>query len=175
MNAFVRHLGEDYQKLPGLIQQAHHGVIHLEGNVFVRHGNMLARLFAGILKLPPAAESVQLTVDGYHEDSQMRWLRNFGGHQMQSCFRLEGDYLVENMGPVRLWMKLVVEQDTLQYKLCRASVWGVTIPAWFAPGLNAFEKEDNGNYIFGVRINLPVLGRLIEYGGTMRLHPSSID
>lgn len=169
MNAFVKHLGEKYSDLAGLVKQAHTGHIRLEGNVYVRHGNGLAKLFARVLKLPPAGESLRLVVNGYHEVDQMRWQREFEGHRMQSCFRLKGEYLVENMGPVKLWMKLGVDQGVLEYHLSKASLWGITIPRIFAPRLNAYEKEVDHHYVFGVRIDLPILGKLIEYSGQLQL------
>jgi hypothetical protein len=92
---------------------------------------------------------------------------------MQSRFRLEGEYLVEKMGPVKLWMKLRVQNTVLEYELVRASIWGVTLPARLAPQLRAFEKEEAGTYVFEVRIDLPILGKLIEYGGQLQLLISS--
>jgi len=169
MNAFIKHLGQDYDDLAELIKQAHLGHIRLEGNVYVRHGNTLARLFAGILNLPPAGESVHLVVDGYHEEQQMRWDRKFDGRLMQSCFRVKGEYLIENMGPACLWLTLGVEQGVLQYNLNRVSLWGITIPRWCAPRLVAYEKEVGSDYVFGVLIELPIVGKLIEYSGALQL------
>jgi len=168
MNAFVKHLGKNYNSLAELVKQAHTGDIRLEGDVVVRHGNSLAKYIARTLKLPPAGESVHLVVNGYHEEQQMRWQREFDGHLMQSCFRLNGEFLVENMGPVKLWLKLVVEQGVLQYHLSKASLWGIRIPSLLSPRLSAYEKEVDQDYVFGVRIDLPILGKLIEYSGKLQ-------
>jgi len=173
MNAFIRHLGQHYSQLSPLIKQAHIGTIRLEGEVFVRHGNALARLMCRVLKMPRAGESVQLIVDGFHEEDRMRWHRTFDGHEMRSGFIAQDDFLIEHLGPLKLWLKLAVDADgSLDYHLKRTSLWGIALPKWMAPELKASESEREGNYDFYVGISLPLVGKLIEYGGLIRLLPT---
>jgi len=171
MNVFIRHLGKQYPDLAELIKQAHIGDIQLTGSVFVRQGNLLARLLCKLLNMPKAGESVQLVVHGSHTDHEMRWSRTFDGHVMQSCFKEHGPYLVEKMGPISLWMQLRVADGALEYKLIRARFWGLPLPAFLAPKLKACEMEKTSGYDFAVRIDLPVIGKLIEYGGILKLSP----
>lgn len=99
----------------------------------------------------------------------MLWARDFGGVKMTSCFVKDGDFLVEQMGPIKLWLKLTSENGTLRYKLMKASCLGFTLLKRFSPTLEAFESEDSGFYVFGVRISLPLIGKLIEYQGKLVL------
>lgn len=169
MNAFVTHLGDAYAGLDELVRQAHSGEIRLEGPVRVRRGNRLASLLCDVLGLPPSAESVQLVVDGRHLPDCMEWERDFGGVKMVSRFVLQGEHLVERMGPVRLWLKLACLQGRLEYRLVRASIWGLPLPGRLRPTLEANEMEEGGCYRFRVAVGLPLVGRLIEYAGRLRL------
>lgn len=170
MNAFKRHLGEQFAALSPLIQQAHIGTIRLEGDVFVRHGNPVARLLCRILNMPREGETVKLVVDGYHESDSMRWNRCFDGHEMRSNFQQDGEFLIEQLGSLKLWLKLSVDDNgSLHYLLKRVSLWAISIPSWLAPGLVASESDQSGGYHFYVKITLPVVGKLIEYGGLISL------
>jgi len=174
MNAFIQHLGEHYSQLSPLIKQAHIGTIRLQGRVFVRHGNALARITCRFLRMPQASEAVYLIVDGFHESHSIRWHRSFAGHSMQSQFQAEGPFLIEHLGPLRLWLKLKVgDNGSLQYQLQRTSLWGITIPKWIAPGLVASEADCQGDYEFYVKISLLLVGMLFEYGGVIKLSPQS--
>ena len=174
MNAFKTHLGEHFTALSPLIQQAHLGQIRLCGKVFVRHGNQVARLLCRVLNMPAQGESVNLIVDGFHEADRMRWIRSFDGHEMQSNFQQQGEYLIEHLGPLKLWLRLSVDDSgSLNYQLKRVSLWGISIPRWLAPGLIASESDQDGGYYFYVKIALPFVGKLIEYGGLVTLSPAT--
>ncbi len=131
MNAFKRHLGEHFTALSPLIQQAHVGTIRLEGTVYVRHGNRIARFLCRMFNMPAAGEKVKLVVDGYHEQHSMRWHRSFAGHQMLSNFETQEKFIIEHLGPLKLWLKLSVDGNgSLNYQLERVSVGRISIPGW---------------------------------------------
>ncbi len=44
MNAFIKHLGGNFQSLHSIVQQAHIGDIKLSGNVRVSRGNFFAKI-----------------------------------------------------------------------------------------------------------------------------------
>ena len=86
--------------------------------------------------MPHAGEAVKLMVDGYHEAQSMRWHRSFDGHKVHSNLQQQGEFLIEHLGPLKLWLKLkVADHGLLQYQLKRVSLWGVRIPKWLAPWL----------------------------------------
>jgi hypothetical protein len=104
----------------------------------------------------------------------MDWQRSFAGHAMHSQFTLEGDNLVEKLGPLKLCMQLRVEETgKLNYCLQESRLWGMRVPARLSPSLLAYEDELNGRYHFHVRIALPAIGKLIEYGGVLELTPDA--
>jgi hypothetical protein len=169
MNLFADHLGPEYARLAELIKHAHLGDIKLEGYASVQRGNRIASLLCSLLGLPPNSESVKLTVNAQHRHDHVLWMRNFGGVAMTSCFVKDGDHLMETIGPVKFHMKLTVENGTLRYLLLKSSFLNLNLPAILSPSLDAFESEEAGFYHFGVRIELPVIGKLIEYKGKLLL------
>ncbi len=168
-NALQIHMGEDFYRLDPLIQTAHSGEIHLEGDVDVRRGRGLAALICHLQGMPAAGDSVRLQVHGSHYADAMLWRRDFAGRQLQSNFTLQGDFLVEKMGPLRLYLKLVARAGALVYQLSHVKYHGVRLPRWLSPSLAASEKSERGRYIFTVRVSMPLLGLLIQYAGALTL------
>ena len=169
MNAFIKHVGENFQHLHPVVRQAHIGDIKLSGNVRVSRGNFLATILCQILGMPKSSERVLLTVDGRHTDDAMIWNRRFGDVEMISHFELDGDFFVENMGPIKLWMTLKNKNGELIYTLEKSQFLFIPLPKFLSPTLSAFESENDGKYIFSVRVGLPVIGKLIEYSGELTL------
>ncbi|MET1079047.1 MAG: DUF4166 domain-containing protein [Pseudomonas sp.] len=169
MNALIDHLGPSFDALPALLQCAHRGTTRLHGKVRVQRGRGLAYLLGKVLGMPAAGPTVALSVLGEHDAEGMRWQRDFDGRQLVSHFRRHGDFLLERMGPVQLYMRLGVEQARLVYHLDHAVVWGVPMPRALAPRLIAFEAEDQGRYLFQVEVRLPLLGLLVAYSGHLQL------
>ena len=169
MNAFIKHVGDDFQKLHSIVQQAHIGNIKLSGNVRVSRGNFLANILCQILGMPKSTERVLLTVDGQHTENTMVWNRRFGDVEMISHFVLDGDCFVENMGPIKLWMTLSNQDGELVYRLEKSQFLFIPLPKLLSPTLFAFESENNGKYVFAVKVGLPIIGKLIEYSGELGL------
>ena len=161
--------GADFHLLPETIQRAHTGRIHLQGNVQVARGGTLGNLVANALRLPEAGEAVAMSVDGDHQPDCMIWDRSFDGRRFRSCFRRDGDHLIESIGPFRLHLRLAVADHRLRYVLDRVSLFGIAWPRALAPHLHAWEGEADGRYDFGVEVRLPLIGRLVCYRGRLDL------
>lgn len=119
--------------------------------------------------MPKSSDSVLLTVDGSHTTDTMIWKRRFGDVEMINTFILDGAYFVENMGPIKLSMTLQNHNGELVYTLEKAQLLFIPLPKLFSPTLSAYETENNGKYVFSVRVGLPIIGKLIEYGGELML------
>jgi hypothetical protein len=169
MNAFIKHIGKDFQYLHSIVQQAHTGDSKLSGNVRVSRGNFLANILCQILGMPKSTDSVLLAVDGQHTEDAMIWKRRFGDVEMISNFVLDGDYFVESMGPIKLWMTLNNQDGELVYTLEKSQFLFIPLPKILSPTLLAFESENNGKYVFSVNVGLPIIGKLIEYNGVLDL------
>jgi len=168
-NVLSQCLGDDFQRMPELVQRAHQGRIRLRGTVSVRRGRGLGGMMAAIMRLPAANEHCAMTVTGEHLPDRMIWRRDFAGTRMESNFSKRGDHLVEAMGPLHLFLRPEVAGGCLHYRLVAAQVGPVRLPRWLTPRLTAWERERDGRYEFEVDIKLPLLGRLVRYGGLMTL------
>lgn len=168
-NVLSRCLGPDFARMPDLVQRAHQGLIHLRGTVVVTRGRGIGGLIAAIMGLPPANSACAMTVRGEHLPEQLIWQRDFAGIRMVSNFSRYGDQLVEAMGPLRLSLRPEVVDGCLHYRLTAARIGPLNLPSWLMPRLTAWERERDGHYEFEVDIKLPLLGRLVRYGGLMEL------
>ncbi len=168
-NALQIHLGESFENLDNVVKEAHIGTIKLEGNIEVLRGNIFANILCNILKMPEAGKSVFNTVNAYHYPDRMEWERTFDGVAFNSCFTLSGSYLVETMGPLKLYLTGAVENGALIYRLAFVKAFGITMPKILSPDLYASESESAEKYKFIVRVSMPFVGLLIQYSGCVAL------
>ncbi|ABD81742.1 DUF4166 domain-containing protein [Saccharophagus degradans] len=168
-NLLQQCLGNDYALLCPIVKAAHTGESQLKGTVWVRQGNIFARALCKIMAMPPQTNSVELTVHGKHDNNNMHWDRKFGNFKMNSHFAKSGNQLVEKLGPLNMHLALSVNNGTLEYRLQKTYFWGIPVPHFLAPKVEANEGEHAGLYRFSVYVFLPVIGLVVSYGGDMQL------
>lgn len=168
-NALIACLGRSFFKLPDVVQRAHRGTIQLSGTVKVERGGALGWLLAALLRLPRGNPKAELVVVAWHFPDQMIWSRTFDGRTFESTFRTDGIFLIEQTGPLSLFLEPNVEGGRLVYRLAATRVGPVTLPRVLAPSLNAWEGEREGKYEFEVSVSLPLIGRVIRYAGQLDL------
>ncbi|WP_374379146.1 DUF4166 domain-containing protein [Dongia sp.] len=168
-NALQSCLGVDFTRLLPLVQQAHLGHIELRGHVDVARGNGLGGFLAGILGMPATNPVCPMTVQGDHLNDRMIWRRSFDGRCLESQFVLEGNHLIEMMGPLKLKLRPSAVAGRLHYELDATHVGPLRLPRGLGPTLRAWEGEADGLYEFEVDIGLPLIGRLVRYAGRLQL------
>jgi hypothetical protein len=168
-NALIECMNGAFAKLPDLVQRAHRGTIRLSGTVRVERGRGLGGLIALLMRLPKSNPKAELVVVAWHFDDQMIWSRTFDGRMFESTFRREGDFLVERRGPVALLLAPKAEGGRLVYRLAAARLGPLTLPRALCPSIDAWEGERDGRYAFEVSASLPLVGRVIGYGGELEL------
>jgi hypothetical protein len=168
-NALIACLGRTFLKLPDVVQQAHHGTIQLSGTVKVERGVGLGWLLAALMRMPRSNPTAELVVVGWHFEDHMVWSRTFDGRTFESTFRAEDVFLVEQMGPLSLYLDPKVEGGRLIYALAATRLGPLKLPAILSPSLNAWEGEREGRYDFEVSVGLPLIGRVIRYAGQLDL------
>lgn len=168
-NAFETCLGAALDQLPETVRRAHIGKIGLIGFARVMRGGIAASLFADAMNLPAAAERVTISVEGEHLPDRMIWNRQFGDRQFRSCFTLDRGRMIESLGPFRLRLRLEARDRRLHYVLEHVTLFGLPVPRFLAPQLEAWEGEREGRYDFALEVRLPVIGRLIRYEGLLDL------
>jgi hypothetical protein len=168
-NALIECMDGAFAKLPDLVQRAHRGTIRLSGTAKVERGRGLGGLVAMLMRLPRSNPAADLIVTAWHFADQIVWSRSFDGRVFESTFKRDGDFLVEQMGPLSLYMQPMSEGGRLVYRLIATQIGPVALPRFFAPSMTAWESEKEGKYAFEVAVGLPLLGQVIRYSGTLDL------
>ncbi|WP_395020564.1 DUF4166 domain-containing protein [Dongia sp.] len=168
-NALIECMDGAFARLPDLVQKAHHGTIKLSGTAKVERGGGLGGLVAAIMGLPKSNPKAELVVMAWHFPDQIVWSRSFDGKIFESTFRLDDDLLVEQMGPLSLYLQPMCEGGRLVYRLLGTQIGPITLPRFLAPSMNAWESEKDGKYAFEVSVGLPFCGQVIRYSGALDL------
>ena len=172
-NALIECMDGAFAKLPDLVQQAHRGTIRLTGSAKVERGKGIGGLIAAILGLPKSNPKAELVVTAWHFPDQIVWSRSFDGKVFESTFKRDEDFLVEQMGPLSLFLQPTCEGGRLVYRLIATQIGPVSLPRVLAPSMNAWESEKDGKYQFEVSVSLPFLGQMIRYSGSLDLEVMS--
>jgi hypothetical protein len=168
-NALIDCMDGAFVKLPDLVQRAHRGTIRLSGTAKVERGRGLGGLIAMLMRLPKSNPKADLIVTAWHFVDQIVWSRSFDGRVFESTFRRDDDFLVEQMGPLSLYLQPMSEGGRLVYRLIATQIGPIALPRVLAPSMTAWESEKDGKYTFEVSVGLPLLGRLVRYSGALDL------
>ena len=176
-------LGDDaWHRLPEAVRAAHgDGATSVFQGTFrvTRGGNLAARLFAPLLRAPPAGDDVpvRLIVEAF-DDGTERWLRWFGDHLLTTSQRRADDgTLRERFGPLDLAFDLVADANGVDYRQTAARLRcgpvSLRLPRWLSPRVAAREevaagaRGDELRTHVRVELSLPVVGRIVTYDGTL--------
>lgn len=174
-------LGESYDRLPPLVRDMHEVQSRhtARGRGRVRRGSGLAsRLTASLLGMPPEARDIPVETTFSLEQGAETITRNYDGALLVTKQALvpgcETDagppaLLLEKFGPVALFIRLEGTEEGITFHLQRCSLLGLSLPYFLSPRVSARERVKDGQYHYFVRIDLPMIGRLIEYEGLLRL------
>ena len=171
---YQRNLATAFTRLPAPLQALHRVErkhVWAGRGTITRGRNPLAQLIARCIGFPKAGEdvpvSVTLIADGAGGE---RWHRNFDGVEFrshQSVGRGANSHLiVENFGPVRVGLALVIEGESLRIIPRRWTLWALPLPRFLLPGGDTFEDvDDAGRFRFNVTIAAPLIGLIVAYRG----------
>jgi Domain of unknown function (DUF4166) len=145
-----------------------HGVLK------VGHGDRrAARVFAGLLRLPPAGDAVDTTLVVTPTPGGEHWLRTFGTRVLSTRqYPLEGGDIAERFGPLELRFRRELSGGGTVYRqIGTALVLGparIPLPGWCAPRVTAREDPAGDRRIrIDVRVEMPVVGPILTYAGTI--------
>lgn len=169
-------LGDAAMGLPQVIYRMHATaprVVALGSGTVTRGSNPVTRYLADRLRMPAAGADRPLTVvfertaDGEsiarsYPDATLVTHQSAGG---PAGSRL----LAERFGPFALSILLSADGRGIDFALIGVRWRGVRLPRAAWPRLHASERADRDTYRFHVRIDLPLVGRLIEYQGALRI------
>lgn len=71
------------------------------------------------------------------------------------------------MGPLRLALKVDVQNGGWRWNPVGMRLWGVPLPAWVAPRVVAAKSVEGNRYRFSVVVSHPLLGFVLSYAGLL--------
>ena len=171
-------LGDNAIRLPPIIYQMHATaprVVAVGTGTVTRGTNVLSRVLASLHRLPASGVDRPLTVTLETTKNGERISRVYPDATVithQSAGGPAGSFvLVERVGPFALWLRLSGHEQGIDFQLIGVRWHGVRLPQFAWPRLQASERADGETYRFHVRLDLPLIGRLIEYWGALQIAP----
>lgn len=169
-------LGDTFYELPKALQDLHHGEFSSEwkGNVSTRGAqNFAGRIIAALVGLPSedhqtsARVSIEVTREGE------TWTRSFGGKQFRSHLSLgvgrEEGLICERFGIITVATAITWRDRRLWFIPRRWRIGALPLPNALLPKGDSFECVREGSFAFNVRIEVPVVGLIAAYEGTLQL------
>lgn len=164
-----------WEALPGPIRALHDlaegETKAVEGRVDVDRGNSpLSRLIGTIMGFPGAQADGKIRVEFGRKDGVETWTRRFGSQRFSSRQWVgkgrAAQLAVEGFGPMACGMALVLEDGRLNLVPRRWTVFGLALPDWLFPRIEAWEEVDwEGRFRFHVDIRHPLAGFILRYRG----------
>jgi hypothetical protein len=167
---YRRVMGAAFDRLPSLVRTIHqvHGDAGASGEGSVRRGGGPAgRAVAWFGGFPPAGD-YPLHVSFEENDGVERWTRRFGPHRFDSRLSEDGGKLVERFGPMRFAFDLPADATGLAMRLTGWSLFGMKLPRFLAPRIDAREWQEEDRFHLHVAIAMPLIGEVVRYDGWLR-------
>ncbi len=167
-SVYRRLLGPALDALPPTLRDFHDVETEWRGHArfrITRGRGRLRNLVAALGGLPPAGEDVVVRLRVVAEGARERWLRDFGGHKLESVQWPQDGLLMESLGAFRLGFRLTVKPPALRLEPVRAWVLGVPWPLALAPTGDGEEVGRPDGCAIVARGYAPLLGQLVRYEG----------
>ena len=166
---FRRVIGPDFEALPAPIRAVHGGEAKTYSGTceVVRGTGLLSRVAAAIASLPAAGANVPLKVTIDVDSRGETWNRIFDGRNMRSRMSERDGLLEERIGPTVFRFALQPSGGAIDWKLMGVRWLGVPLPVSWFDKVKARESLDGNRYRFDVRAEVPIVGLLVHYRGTL--------
>ncbi len=165
-------LGDDFSLLPERLRDLHRVIDrrHWAGRAEVTQGSgWLARVAAGVMRFPPSAADVPVTVRMDRTGGTEVWTRDFAGRRFRSHLRQERDGgMTERFGPLRFGIGLRAAGGRLEYPVTAGWFLGIPLPRFLLPrSASAEAVDDEGRATFDVALSHPATGLIVRYRGLL--------
>ena len=137
---------------------------------------VIGRRLARKLGIPPREGEVALKVSIHSTAQALHWDRTFNEtSEFRSVFTPVGHYpdghWIESSGSLRLRVGVAIVNGGWVWEPRGGQLWGLPVPTWLLGHTSASKQIELGLYQFTVRIDLPLLGPVLAYGGRLALGP----
>lgn len=180
VDLFPRVVGEPWHALPPVVRALHEGGPrrHARGTFTVTSAaSWLGRLVIRVFGMPRPGTAVAMVLDVEVDDGGETWSRRIGGRPMVTRQYETAGVVAERQGPIEIRFALSVVGGRLRYDV--ASAWlclgarRLRLPRWLAPCGHAIEWAEGDTLHTEIRIAVPMLGSIVEYGGPLALQAAS--
>lgn len=167
-----RVLGDKFVQLPDVMREFRSRAAGGKGTGMstVRRGtNFVSRAIGAVAGLPRESENLPFNAEVLVRDNKQYWTRVFGRDAFTTVMAVEGDdvpHLVEKFGPMKFQYDITVDENAIQYKTSKFSIFNITIPSFVAPKSEWEEKPTDKGWSFEGKIQMPILGQLMYYKGS---------
>ncbi|MES2988682.1 MAG: DUF4166 domain-containing protein [Pseudomonadota bacterium] len=163
---YARAMGARFAALPAPVREMHmiSGDAGAAGQGRVKRGKGLAHLLGRIMGFPPTGE-YPVRVSFAEHAGKERWTRDFGGHCFTSELSQAGQRVAERFGPLRFIFDLPSDGEGLRMALMDWTLFGVPMPRFLGPRIDAREWVAEGRFHFEVAVRMPVIGKVVHYTG----------
>ena len=172
-------LGATFHDLPKPLQELHSGEHSSEwlGDASVRGPrNVAGRIVGALFNLPAHDHRTEARVTIEVTQQGETWTRSFGGKQFRSHLYLgtdrEAGLMCEQFGVLTVAMAITWKDDRLWFVPRRWRIGPLPLPSALLPKGDTFESQREGMFAFDVRVEVPVIGLIAAYAGTLRKRQS---
>ena len=170
---FRRLIGEAFDHLPAAVRQVHspNGTLRTAGRAeVVGAGTPAARLLCLLAGLPRPGRDVPVEVTFTPVGRAEHWRRRFSSRRYASIMTAgdgaDAGRLIEHFTPLfALVFRLEARADGLHWQVERWRFVGLPLPAWTTPRIHAVEADQDGRFVFDVRVAFPLIGPVVDYRG----------
>jgi hypothetical protein len=177
-SAVARWFGAHFSELHPLLQSLHRHGGTLRGVVEIQSGTgvagWLGRRLARSLGIPIDRRLRGFEVEIKHTETALEWWRRFDdGSVVVSHFEPVGawpvGYWKETTGALQMHLTVDIVNGGWRWRPLRASLYGLRLPLRLLPKSRAGKHIECGKYRFEVEFSLPIVGRLLSYGGALEV------
>ncbi len=170
-----RWFGAAFERLHPRLQALHRDGGRLSGRVVFTTGSgvsgWIGRRLMTRMGLRPGAPA-RMTVEIAHDADGLHWRRRFDdGPMLASVFRPIGRWPEgcwrERAGPLELDLDVDLADGGWRWRQRACRVMGLPLPRALWPRVEAGKRVVGAHYRFEVEIHLPLLGRVLAWGGDL--------
>lgn len=165
-------LGPAFDRLPAPIREMHALARRATGTAdIVRGTGPLARLICAVARVPRTGRGVPVETTFEPIAGGERWTRRFNGEAFATDMLIDdtGDEprLAERFGPFLFRLRMIAGESGTDLIPEAVSLWGATLPKFFAPRAIGRERVKDGLYHFDVVVRFPIAGEVLRYEGVI--------
>ena len=168
-------LGRTFEELPAPLQQLHRGEVSSEwtGQASTTGAqNLAGRIVGALFGLPNNDDQTAVRVAIQVTPHGETWTRLIGGKQFRSHLSLgtgrETGLMCERFGIITVLLDITWRDGQLWFIPRRWRIGPLPLPAALLPRGDSFECERDGLFTFDVRVDVPVIGLVAAYKGSLR-------